>query len=78
MATAAAAMIAVATHPNPVSQPPIANSTMIFEFPVSIISAIAGTATIPLMTAHQYSALMGLTGAKLRRTPTTVASTVVA
>lgn len=44
----------------------------------NIIRAMTGTATTPLITALQKSALIGSIGLKFKATPTTVARAMVA
>src|SRR5436853_384248 len=65
-----AAMAAVDAHPNQRSQPPIVNLPMTLRCAViSIITAITGTATTPLITALQYKALMGSSGVRVITMP---------
>ena len=79
MPTAASAMTPVATHPT-ITRPRVrVKRPMIFgRVASSIIIAITGTATTPLMTALQNSALIGSIGVKLRAAPMTVAMAMVA
>src|SRR3982074_3406154 len=78
-ATAAAAMTSVAIQPTARSGPLMPNFPMTFESPLrSIMTIMTGTATSPLITALQYSALIGLTGEKLSAAPNIVAMAMVA
>ena len=79
MPTAAAAMTAVASQPIARLAPVTTNLRMILAFEViSIIITMTGTATTPLITALQKSALIGSTGERLIATPASVATTIVA
>jgi hypothetical protein len=74
-----AAMTNVAAQPTIFRKPDTANSPMIFGLAVMIIIiAMTGTATIPLMTALQKSALIGLIDKKFIPIPIIVAKTIVA
>src|SRR5438128_5809444 len=65
-----AAMAAVDTHPSHRSQPSIVNLPMTLRCAViTIITAITGTATTPLITALQYKALMGSSGVSVMHMP---------
>ena len=76
---AAAAMTAVASHPNTLSAPDNTNLPMIFLLDVmSIIITMTGTETTPLITALQNSALIGSSGEKVMAMPLNVAMTIVA
>ena len=71
-------MTAVANHPSASHRPEITNVPIILRFAaIRIRSAITGTATIPLMTAAQTKAFMGLTDAIFAHAPNTVASAMV-
>ena len=60
MAATAAAMMTVLAHPSTFSQPATTKGPMILgSAAISIIIAITGTATTPLITALQNSALIG-------------------
>ena len=63
-------MTAVASQPTTRRRPVTVNCRMIFLFEViSIIITMTGTATIPLITALQNSALIGSIGEKLTPKP---------
>ena len=79
MARTTAAMVAVASQPRTLSRRVMTNGPMIsLRTAISIITAMMGTATTPLMTAHQNSALIGSMGVKLSATPRMVATTTMA
>src|SRR5436305_13122856 len=79
MMIAAAAITAVVIQPIKRRPSWRWNVPMILRFPVMCIMAtMIGTATIPLMTALQYSALIGFIGEKLSATPSMVAIARVA
>gem|GEM_PF-3261971 len=74
----AAAMMKVAAQPTVLRTPDTGNLPMISGFAViTIITTITGTATIPLMTALQNSALIGLIDVKFIPTPIIVAYKMV-
>src|SRR4051794_39018356 len=73
--TTHAAIASVDAHPNHLSQPVIVNLPMTRGFAaISIMTVMTGTATIPLITAVQYSALIGSIGLRLMPTPRTAAA----
>ncbi len=77
MPTAAAAITAVASHPNIWRSGPKANAPMtVYREAISMIMPMMGTAATPLMTALQNKALMGSSGVKLRIAPTKVANAI--
>jgi hypothetical protein len=78
MPAAAAAITPVAAQPTIRRLPVTVNCPMILRFDViNIIIAITGTATTPLTTALQKSALMGSTAERLMPIPASVATTIV-
>ena len=78
MPSAAAAMVAVASHPRTVSHLVSANSPITaLREAMSMIIAIIGTAATPLIMALQISALTGSREVKLRPAPTRVAAAIV-
>ena len=79
MATMATSMTPVAIQPSIFGHPITTKSPMTFGAPAShIMTAITGTATIPLITALQYSALIGSIGVKFMMMPTIVATQITA
>ena len=77
MPAAAAAIASVAVHPTIRNGPPMTNLPITFLFDVmSIIITITGTATRPLITALQNSALIGSSGEKQTTVPDRVATTM--
>ena len=71
--TTHAAIVAVAVQPSPRSQPLMTNFPMTLRCAVIIIiTLITGTATMPLITALQYRALMGSSGVSVMIIPSTV------
>jgi hypothetical protein len=75
--TTQAAIANVEAQPSHRSQPVIVNFHMIRGCAVmSIIIAMTGTATTPLITAVQYRALMGSIGLSVMETPRTAAAAV--
>ena len=72
------AMTIVATHPKMRSSAGSTNSPiMSLRRVISIMVTITGTATMPLMTALQNSALIGSIAVKFSPAPTTVATAIV-
>ena len=72
-------MIRAAVHPTRFVKQPFDSLPIIFlSFEMSIMSTSNGGARIPLITAVQKSASMGLTPMKLRSIPTKVETAMTA
>jgi len=75
IANAASAMMIVATHPSASVMGCTVNRPIWWRrLPTHIMAAITGTATKPLITALQNSALMGSSGEKSMPIPSSVAA----
>ena len=78
MPTAARAMVTVANHPKIRKRPFTLKAPMTFSFvAMRIVITMMGTATTPLITALQKSALTGSSGVKFIIPPTSVAAAIV-
>ena len=77
MTTAVMAMVAI--QPQMVSvQPRVKSPITFFCRAITMVTAITGTATTPLTTADQNSALIGSKWNRLKATPSSVATAMVA